>query len=159
MHRSTKNSYARLLLPSFLPSFLPLPTVPTDVMYCTKKPLHIQVQAHVLPHAGHLRVGAWFRLRKSSRSSVGSSFQERRYFMMVRFENSWLHPPQSQIFLMLHLHLVYRNWHPPRRNEWVPYGAGSTPMSRRLLRKFSRNIFAGCNHSIRIRMHPNIIIV
>ena len=55
-----------------------------------------------------------------------------------------LHPAQSQMRRRLHLRTDEKYWHPPRLNEWVPYGEGSISMSRRLRRNISRNFSDVC---------------
>lgn len=80
----------------------------------------IQAHAHVLPHMEHLIVVPPSKLKKSPRSREGASFDEMRYFTIVRFVNSMLHPPHLQIVQRFQRKSTDIHWHPPCLNEWLP---------------------------------------
>src|SRR6267154_5857502 len=107
------------------------------LMRCMRQ--QYQAHGHDLPQCGHLIDGLRSGLKKCSRGSVASSLCEMRYLTMVKLVNSRLQPPHSHMRCSGHLHSTCRYWQPPHRNECVPYDEGSTPISRRLLRKNSRN--------------------
>ena len=76
-------------------------------------------QWHECPQEKHFLAGGWLKLKKSFCLNPGLSFHEMRYLTMVRFENSSLQSPYSQIWHNPHWRSIKSHWHPPWWKEWV----------------------------------------